>query len=116
MVIHIIRPTRAAVVVAEVLGAHRPALRVSELHRSQQDHATIGRSVPRISCATALPPSRQAMRPSPRMKALFLRVFALARRRHALAPARDANTGKGWNAISAPSSTSYAGSRSRHRV
>jgi len=39
VVIHVIRRSRGAGVVAEVLGGHRPALWVSDLYGAQQGHA-----------------------------------------------------------------------------
>ncbi len=39
VVIHVMRPSRGAGVVAEVLGGHRPALWVSDLYGAQQGHA-----------------------------------------------------------------------------
>ena len=39
VVIHVVRPSRGAAVVAEVLGGHRPALWVSDLYGAQQGHA-----------------------------------------------------------------------------
>ena len=42
VVIHVIRRSRGAGVVAEVLGGHRPALWVSDLYGAQQGHAEAG--------------------------------------------------------------------------
>ena len=39
VVIHVVRPTRAAAVVNEVLAGHRPAIWVSDLYGGQQGHA-----------------------------------------------------------------------------
>jgi transposase len=39
VVIHVVRPSRGADVVAEVLGGHRPTLWVSDLYAAQQGHA-----------------------------------------------------------------------------
>jgi len=39
VVIHVIRSSRGAGVVAEVLDGHRPALWVSDLYGAQQGHA-----------------------------------------------------------------------------
>jgi len=42
VVIHVIRRSRSAGVVAEVLDGHRPALWVSDLYGAQQGHAEAG--------------------------------------------------------------------------
>src|SRR4051812_49521488 len=39
--IHVIRPSRGRAVVAEVLGGHRPAIWVSDLHGAQRGHADL---------------------------------------------------------------------------
>ena len=39
VVIHVIRPSRAASVVAEVMDGHRPAIWVSDLYGAQRGHA-----------------------------------------------------------------------------
>ena len=39
VVIHVVRPSRGAGVVAEVMGEHRPAIWVSDLYSAQQGHA-----------------------------------------------------------------------------
>lgn len=86
VVIHVIRPTRAAAVVAGVLGGHRPALWVSDLYGAQQGHADdwqICLAHQLRDCAYAIEAGDAVF--APRMKALFLRAFVLARRRHALA-------------------------------
>ena len=40
VVVHVVRRSRGAGVVAEVLGGHRPALWVSDLYGAQQGHAS----------------------------------------------------------------------------
>src|SRR5215213_4913664 len=68
VVIHVIRPSRGRAVVAEVLGGHRPEIRVSDLYGAQRGHADLRqvRSVWRTSCATCATPSRRATPSSPR--------------------------------------------------
>src|SRR3954451_15756918 len=39
--VHVIRPSRGRAVVAEVLGGHRPAIRVSDLYGAQRGHADL---------------------------------------------------------------------------
>jgi Family of unknown function (DUF6444) len=58
VVLHVVRKSRGAGVVREVLDGHRPALWVSDLYSAQQGHAKPGRSAWRTSCATAPTPSR----------------------------------------------------------
>jgi transposase len=101
VVIHVIRASRGAGVVAEVLDGHRPALWVSDLYAAQQGHrAAIPRRERRQSrrkaeawqvclahqlrdCAYAIAAGDAVF--APRMKALLLRAVVLARRRHDLA-------------------------------
>ena len=71
VVIHVIRHSRGACVVREVMAGHRLALWVSDLYSAQQGHAAdcmppTGRSVWRINCATANSPSRRVRRSSRR--------------------------------------------------
>lgn len=86
VVIHVIRKSRAAVVVSDVLDGHRPAIWVSDLYGAQQGHADEWQ----ICLAHQLRDCRYAIEAgdtifAPRMKAILLRAFVLARRRHALA-------------------------------
>jgi len=86
VVIHVIRPSRGAGVVAEVLDGHRPAIWVSDLYGGQQGHADEWQ----VCLAHQLRDCRFAIEDgdaifAPRMKALLLRAFVLARRRHRLA-------------------------------
>lgn len=86
VVIHVIRRSRGAGVVGEVMDGHRPAIWVSDLYSAQQGHAADWQ----ICLAHQLRDCRFAIEAgdaifAPRMKALLLRGFALARRRHRLA-------------------------------
>jgi transposase len=86
VVIHVVRPTRAAAVVSEVLGGYRPALWISDLYGGQQGHADAWQ----VCLAHQLRDCQYAIEAgdalfAPRMKALLLRAVVLARRRHDLA-------------------------------
>jgi transposase len=86
VVIHVVRRSRAAAVVGEVLAGHRPAIWVSDLYGAQQGHADAWQ----ICLAHQLRDCQYAIDAgdtlfAPRMKALLLRAVVLARRRHALA-------------------------------
>jgi len=86
VVIHVIRKTRAASVVAEVLDGHRPAIWVSDLYGGQQGHADAWQ----VCLAHQLRDCKYAIEAgdavfAPRMKALLLRAFVIARRRRNLA-------------------------------
>ena len=86
VVIHVIRKSRAAAVVADVLGGHRPAIWVSDLYGAQQGHADAWQ----VCIAHQLRDCKYAIEAgdtvfAPRMKALLLRAVVLARRRHELA-------------------------------
>lgn len=86
VVIHVIRKTRAAAVVAEVMGGHRPAIWVSDLYGGQQGHADGWQ----VCLAHQLRDCKYAIEAgdaifAPRMKALLLRAFVIARRRRDLA-------------------------------
>jgi len=86
VVIHVIRKTRAASVVAEVLDGHRPAIWVSDLYGAQQGHADAWQ----VCLAHQLRDCKYAIDAgdavfAPRMKALLLRAFVIARRRQNLA-------------------------------
>ena len=87
VVIHVVRRSRGAGVVTEVLDGHRPALWVSDLHSAQQGHAENWQ----ICLAHQLRDCTYAMEAgdavfAPRMKALLLRAVVLARRSRGLAP------------------------------
>ena len=86
VVIHVVRRSRGADVVAEVLGGHRPALWVSDLYGAQQGHAEHWQ----VCLAHQLRDYQYAIDAgdavfAPRMKALLLRAAVLARRHRDLA-------------------------------
>jgi len=86
VVIHVVRASRGAGVVAEVLDGHRPALWVSDLYGAQQGHAEawqvcLARQL--RDCQYAIDASDAVF--APRMKALLLRAAVIARRHRALA-------------------------------
>jgi transposase len=86
VVIHVIRHSRAASVVHEVLDGHRPVIWVSDLYGAQQGHAEewqICLAHQLRDCQFAIDAGDQIF--APRMKMLLLRAFVLARRRHRLA-------------------------------
>jgi len=85
--IHVIRSSRGAGVVAEVLDGHRPALWVSDLYSAQQGHAEewqICLAHQLRDCTYAVDAGDTVF--APRMKALLLRAVVLARRHRNLAP------------------------------
>jgi transposase len=86
VVIHVIRASRGAGVVGEVLDGHRPALWVSDLYSAQQGHADGWQ----ICLAHQLRDCKYAIEAgdavfAPRMKAVLLRAVVLARRHRDLA-------------------------------
>ena len=84
--IHVIRHSRGASVVREVMDGHRPAILVSDLYSAQQGHAAdwqICLAHQLRDCQFAIEAGDAIF--APRMKALLLRAFVLARRRHHLA-------------------------------
>jgi transposase len=86
VVIHVIRNSRGAGVVGEVMAGHRPAIWVSDLYSAQQGHAAdwqICLAHQLRDCQFAIDAGDATF--APRMKALLLRAFVLARRRHDLA-------------------------------
>ena len=85
VVIHVIRPTRARAVVAEVLGGHRPDIWVSDLYSAQRGHADLWQ----VCLAHQLRDLGYAIEAgdavfAPRLKVLLLRAALLARRRFEL--------------------------------
>jgi len=85
VVIHVIRDSRAASVVTEVMAGHRPSIWVSDLYGAQQGHADVWQ----ICLAHQLRDCKFAIEAgdtifAPRMKALLLRAVVLARRRKQL--------------------------------
>ena len=88
VVIHVIRKSRGAMVVAEVMDGHRPAIWVSDLYGAQQGHADdwqVCLAHQLRNCQFAIEAGDAVF--APRMKALLLRAVVIARRRHDLAPA-----------------------------
>jgi transposase len=86
VVIHVVRHSRGAGVVGEVMDGHRPALWVSDLYSAQQGHAPnwqICLAHQLRDCQFAIDAGDTIF--APRMKMLLLRAFALARRRQHLA-------------------------------
>src|SRR5215217_4157447 len=86
VVIHVVRRSRSAGVVAEVMAGHRPAIWVSDLHGAQRGHAAAWQ----ICLAHQLRDCRFAAEAgdavfAPRLKALLLRAVVLARRHRGLA-------------------------------
>ena len=86
-VIHVVRSSRGASTVAEVLDGHRPAFWVSDLYSAQQGHAEdwqICLAHQLRDCTYAIEAGDTVF--APRMKALLLRAVVLARRSRDLAP------------------------------
>ena len=86
VVIHVVRRSRGADVVAEVLAGHRPALWVSDLYGAQQGHAEhwqVCLAHQLRDCQYAIDAGDAVF--APRMKALLLRAVMLARRHRDLA-------------------------------
>jgi transposase len=87
VVIHVVRSSRGAGVVREVLDGHRPALWVSDLYSAQLGHAEdwqICLAHQLRDCTYAIEAGDAVF--APRMKALLLRAVVLARRSRDLAP------------------------------
>jgi transposase len=88
VVIHVIRPSRGANVVAEIMDGHRPAIWVSDLYGAQRGHADnwqICLAHQLRDCNFAIEAGVDIF--APRMKALLLRAVVLARRHRTLADA-----------------------------
>jgi transposase len=86
VVIHVVRKSRGARGVAEVLGGHRPAIWVSDLYSAQRGHAAdwqICLAHQLRDCQFAIEAGDTAF--APRMKAPLLRAVVIARRRADLA-------------------------------
>ena len=86
VVIHVVRNSRAANVVTEVMAGHRPSIWVSDLYGAQQGHADLWQ----VCLAHQLRDCKYAIEAgdavfAPRMKMLLLRAVVLARRRKNLA-------------------------------
>jgi transposase len=86
VVIHVVRNSRAASVVAELMAGHRPSIWVSDLYGAQQGHADLWQiclAHQLRDCTFAIEAGDTVF--APRMKSLLLRAVVLARRRQALA-------------------------------
>lgn len=86
VVIHVIRSSRAASVVTEVMDGHRPAIWVSDLYGAQRGHADewqVCLAHQLRDCQFAIEAGDEVF--APRMKALLLRAVIIARRHRTLA-------------------------------
>jgi transposase len=86
VVIHVVRHSRGAAVVAEVMAGHRPAIWVSDLYSAQRGHAAAWQvclAHQLRDCSFAIEAGDTIF--APRMKALLLRAVVLARRHRGLA-------------------------------
>jgi transposase len=86
VVIHVVRDSRAASVVTEVMAGHRPSIWVSDLYGAQQGHADLWQiclAHQLRDCQYAIDAGDKVF--APRMKMLLLRAVVLARRRKSLA-------------------------------
>jgi transposase len=85
--IHVIRPSRGQGVIHEVLGTHRPTIWVSDLYSAQQNHPAEDWQVCLAhqvrDCQFAIDAGDAVF--APRMKAVFLRAFAIHKRCDTLA-------------------------------
>jgi transposase len=86
VVIHVIRNSRAASVVTDMMAGHRPSIWVSDLYGAQRGHSDLWQvclAHQLRDCAFAIEAGDTVF--APRMKSLLLRAVVLARRRKALA-------------------------------
>ena len=86
VVIHVVRRSRGAKVVTDVLDGHRPVLWVSDLYGAQQGHAEqwqVCLAHQLRDCQYAIDAGDAVF--APRMKALLLRAVVIARRHRRLA-------------------------------
>ena len=86
VVIHVVRNSRAASVVTEMMAGHRPSIWVSDLYGAQQGHADLWQiclAHQLRDCTFAIEAGDMVF--APRMKSLLLRAVVLARRRKILA-------------------------------
>jgi transposase len=85
--VHVIRPSRGHGVIHDILGDHRPTIWVSDLYSAQQQHPAAQWQVCLAhqlrDCQFALEAGDTVF--APRMKAVFLRAFAIHKRRDTLA-------------------------------
>ena len=83
VVIHVIRNSRGAGVIEEVMDGHRPVIWVSDLYGAQQGHADgwqVCLAHQLRDCQFAIESGDAIF--APRMKMLLLRAYALSRRKH----------------------------------
>ena len=120
VVIHVVRKSRGAGVVAEVMGGHRPAIWVSDLFCAQQGHADLWQvclAHQLRNCQFAIDADDTVF--APRRKALLLRAVLLARRRKRLAASTRQQyrrrLDRDLDAIMARSPTNRHGQRLRKR-
>src|ERR1700712_932317 len=120
VVIHVVRHSRGAGVVREVLDGHRPALWVSDLYGAQQGHAEdwqVCLAHQLRDCTYAIEAGDAVF--APRMKALLLRAVVLARRSRDLAPSTRREYRRrlecALDAVMAPAPTHRDGQRLRKR-
>ena len=120
VVIHVVRKSRGAGVVAEVMGGHRPAIWVSDLFCAQQGHADLWQvclAHQLRNCQFAIDAGDTVF--APRRKALLLRAVLLARRRKRLAASTRQQyrrrLDRDLDAIMARSPTNRHGQRLRRR-
>ena len=120
VVIHVIRNTRAASVVAETMAGRRPSIWVSDLYGAQQGHADLWQ----VCLAHQLRDCKYAIEAgdtifAPRMKMLLLKAVVLARRRKTLAESTRRTYRRGLdrdlNAIMVLAPTNREGRRLRKR-
>ncbi len=120
VVIHVVRSSRAASVVTEVLAGHRPAIWVSDLYSAQQGHADLWQ----VCLAHQLRDCKYAIEAgdaifAPRMKMLLLRAVVMARRRKELAESTrrtySCRLDRDLDAIMALAPTNRHGKRLRKR-
>jgi len=84
--LHVIRPSRARLVVDEVLAGHRPQVWVSDLYSAQQGHAEqwqVCVAHQLRDCTFAIEAGDTIL--APRIKLILLRICAICRRRDRLA-------------------------------
>jgi transposase len=85
--LHVIRPSRGQGVIHAILGTHRPTIWVSDLYSAQQNHPAEDWQVCLAhqvrDCQFAIDAGDAMF--APRMKAMFLRAFAIHKRRDTLA-------------------------------
>jgi len=85
--VHVIRPSRGHGVIQEILGDHRPTIWVSDLYSAQKHHPAEDWQVCLAhqvrDCQFALEAGDTVF--APRMRAVFLRAFAIHKRRDILA-------------------------------